>query len=294
MKKYLTLLLALATVLALTACSGGTSGSTPSGGSPSAGSSDDSSTSVGNTSETALTAEDLGTIWVGIDGSYPPFCYLNDNNEVDGFEVAVMKEISARTGLDIQCQICAWSGMFGQLDSGRIDTVGESITITPEKEEDYIFSKSYITDSNRFMVRAGEESSIASFEDLEGKRIGVASGQTAYNQLVAIQEEYGVNFEIVPYETSTNANDVALGRLDASYMNPIAGMTASNTGDLNLAVADCPAYAADLCAYPFVKDSERAQLICQIFSETLTEMEADGTLSELCVEWLGTDVSHVE
>ena len=244
--------------------------------------------------EEAVTIETLGTIYVGIDGAYPPYCFLNENDEVDGFEVAIMNEIAARNDIEIVCQITSWTSMFGQLDSGRIDTVAEAISKTPEREETYIFSKSYVENSNRFLVRGGEESSIESFEDLEGKKIGVASGQAAYDELLAIQEEYNVSFEIVPYETSTNCYDVSIGRIDASYMNPVAGMSMSMEGDMGLAVADCPAYVFDVCAYPFVKDSPRAELLCQIFSDTLTEMEEDGTLSQLCIEWLGSDIAIVE
>lgn len=242
--------------------------------------------------ETALTKEELGTIKVGIDGAYPPYCYLNDEtDEPDGFEVAMMNEIAERNGLEIECVVTAWDGMFSALDAGRIDTVAESITITEEREEDYIFSDSYIEASNRFIVRAGEENSITSFEDLAGKKIGVASGQEAYSQLEEIKKEYGVEFEIIPYDSSTNAYDVSIGRLDASYMNPIAALSTSDAGEMNLSVAECPAFVNDYCGYAFVKDTERGALLQQLFSDTIKEMHDDGTLAELCMEWLGADVS---
>lgn len=274
MKKLVSLLLIMLMVFSMAAC----------------GSSDDG----GSSADGALSVEEIGTVYVGIDGAYPPYCFLNDDDAVDGFEVAVMNEIAARTGLTIECQITAWTSMFGQLDSGRIDTVAECITVTDERSATYTPSKSYIEDSNRFIVRSGEESSIASFEDLAGKKIGVAAGQNAYDQLVAIQEEYGVDFEIVPYESSTNAYDVSIGRLDASYMNPVAGMTMSNEGDMDLAVADCPAYVSNLCAYYFLKDSNRADSIRELFNTALEEMKADGTLGKLSEEWLGADISIVE
>ena len=241
-----------------------------------------------------LSAETLGTVYVGIDGAYPPYCFLNDKDTVDGFEVAVMKEIAKRTGLTIECQITAWTSMFGQLDSGRIDTVAECITITEERQAKYNFSKSYIEDSNRFLVPGGKEGSISSFKDLAGKKIGVAAGQNAYEQLLAIQKEYGVDFEIVPYESSTNAYDVSIGRLDASYMNPVAGMTMSKEGNMGLAVADCPAYKSDLCAYVFRKDNARADTIRELFSGALEEMKADGTLGALSTQWLNADISVVK
>ncbi len=280
MKKLFCVLLTGAMVLSLAACGGSTEDSGTGEQKKEAG------------EETALSKEDLGTIHVGIDGAYPPYCFLNDEtDETDGFEVAMMKEIAERNGLDIQCDVTAWDGMFSALDAGRIDTVAESITITDERKEDYIFSTSYIEASNRFIVREGEEGTITSFEDLAGKKIGVASGQEAYSQLEEIKQEYKVEFEIIPYDSSTNAYDVSIGRLDASYMNPIAALSTSDAGEMKLAVAECPAYVADYCGYAFVKNSDRAELLEQIFSETIEEMHQDGTLKELCEKWLGADVS---
>lgn len=283
MKKLLSVLLVGAMMLLLVAC----------GGSSETSGTEKQKEEMGE--EAGLTKEDLGTIHVGIDGAYPPYCFLNDEtDETDGFEVAMMKEIAERNGLDIQCDVTAWDGMFSALDAGRIDTVAESITITDERKEDYIFSTSYIEASNRFIVREGEEGSITSFQDLEGKKIGVASGQEAYSQLEEIKKEHEVEFEIVPYDSSTNAYDVSIGRLDASYMNPIAALSTSDAGEMKLAVAECPAYVADYCGYAFVKDSERGALLEQIFSETIEEMHQDGTLKELCEQWLGADVSTGE
>ena len=51
-------------------------------------------------------------------------------------------------------------------------------------------------------------------------------------------------------------------------------MTMSRQGNINLVVADCPAYVEDLCAYPFRRD-ERKQLLAGIFSDSLVEMQKD-------------------
>ena len=240
-----------------------------------------------------ITKEDLGIVYVGIDGAYPPFCYLNDNDEVEGFEVAIMKEISEREGIEIECQITSWPSMFGQLDSGRIDTVAENITMTPERLEMYNFSKSYIASGNAFLVKAGNEGTIKTFEDLAGKKIGVASSGSGYDKLVELQES-GIDFEIVPYDSSTNAYDVSIGRIDASFMDPVAGLAMSEASDLGLVLADWTDDNPPLHGYAFVKDSPRADLIRSLFDDALTQMDEDGTLSALSQEWLGLDISHVE
>ena len=250
--------------------------------------------SLAYSAEAALSKEALGKVLVGIDGAYPPYCFLNDQDQVDGFEVEVMNEIAKRNGIEIECRITSWPSMFGQLDSGRIDSVGESITVNEERKAKYLFSKSYVMGRNRFLVQSGKEKTITDFKDLAGKKIGVATGQSAYNQLLDIQKKYGVDFEIVPYESSTNAYDVSIGRIDASYMNPVAGMDLSRKGNMNLALADCPAFETYLCAYPFKKETERGQLLAKIFSDSLDEMARDGTLRTLSVKWFGIDISHVE
>ena len=240
-----------------------------------------------------ITKEDLGIVYAGIDGAYPPFCYLNDDDEVEGFEVAIMKEISEREGIEIECQITSWPSMFGQLDSGRIDTVAENITMTPERLEMYNFSKSYIASGNAFLVKAGNEGTIKTFEDLAGKKIGVASSGSGYDKLVELQES-GIDFEIVPYDSSTNAYDVSIGRIDASFMDPVAGLAMSEASDLGLVLADWTDDNPPLHGYAFVKDSPRADLIRSLFDDALTQMAEDGTLSALSQEWLGLDISHVE
>ena len=240
-----------------------------------------------------ITKEDLGIVYAGIDGAYPPFCFLNDNDEVDGFEVAIMKEISEREGIEIECQITSWPSMFGQLDSGRIDTVAENITVTPERLELYNFSKSYIANGNAFLVKAGNEGTIKTFDDLAGKKIGVASSGSGYDKLVELQES-GIDFELVPYDSSTNAYDVSIGRIDASFMDPVAGLAMSEASDLGLVVADWTDENPPLHAYAFVKDNPRADLIRSLFDDALTQMDEDGTLKALCEEYLGLDISHVE
>lgn len=245
-----------------------------------------------STDDAALAKDDLGIVYVGIDGAYPPYCFLNEDDAVDGFEVAVMNEIAAREGIEIECQITAWNSMFGQLDSGRIDTVAENITISDERKQTYDFSMSYITGSNAFIVRAGEEGSIKTDADLAGKKIGCASSGTAYDKLVELQNS-GIDFEIVPYDSSTNAYDVSIGRIDASFMNPVAGIALSDASDLGLAVAEWEDPNPDLSGYVFAR-TERGALIRELFNEALVSMSEDGTLAKLSEEYLGVDISHVE
>ena len=52
---------------------------------------------------------DLGTVIVGMDGAHAPYCSLNeDTNELEGFEVDMMNEVSQRTGLEMEIEVASW------------------------------------------------------------------------------------------------------------------------------------------------------------------------------------------
>jgi ABC-type amino acid transport substrate-binding protein len=240
-----------------------------------------------------ITKENLGIVYAGIDGAYPPYCSLNENDQVEGFEVDVMNEIGKRGGITIECAITAWNSMFGQLDSGRIDTVAENLSINADRVAKYDFAGTYTKGGNRFLVQGGKANSISKFEDLAGKKIGVASGSTAYNELEEIKTKYNISFEIVPYDSSTNAYDVSIGRIDASYMSPIVGLSLSKASNLGLELAAVDSYKTTYTGYAFVKNNKRAAFIKDIFEKALKDMYQDGTLKALSEKWFGMDTSYV-
>ena len=77
---------------------------------------------------------------VGMSGQYFPFTFV-EQDTLKGFEVDVMNAIGKEMGREIQYQTANFSGLFGMLESGRIDTVANQITITEERQKAYIFSE---------------------------------------------------------------------------------------------------------------------------------------------------------
>ena len=53
----------------------------------------------------------------------------------------------------------SFSGLVGALESGRIDTIANQITITPEREEKFAFTQPYVFDGAQVVVKAGNEDS---------------------------------------------------------------------------------------------------------------------------------------
>ena len=85
------------------------------------------------------------TIKVGMSGRYYPFTF-QQNDKLQGFEVDVFNEIGKRTDHKIDYVTASFSGLFGMLEAGHLDTIANQITITPERLKQYDFSTPYVID----------------------------------------------------------------------------------------------------------------------------------------------------
>ena len=93
------------------------------------------------------------TIRVGMSGGYFPFTFVQQD-KLQGFEVDFMNAIAAKTGDTVEFSTMSFSGLIGALQAGRIDTVANQITITPEREAQFVFSQPYVYDGAQIVVQA--------------------------------------------------------------------------------------------------------------------------------------------
>lgn len=235
--------------------------------------------------EDVETTEEKKTIRVGMDGEYLPICYVEDG-EPKGFEVEVWKEIGKRANLDVEFVVAQWTGLYGMLDTDKIDAIACQMSKTPEREEKYTFSNTYLYTPLQFAVK-GDNDSINSLEDLKGKKVGVAAGGNEYNVLKPLAEEY--DFEIVTYEGTGIEYDVAMGRTDACLQSAIAVTEHIKKGELDLKLVGKPiSYEED--GYPFKKTDDKKELV-EAVNKAIDEMHEDGTLSRISEEILNIDAT---
>lgn len=237
--------------------------------------------------------DEIGIVKIGSDFAYPPFIYTDDKTgDYEGFEVEMAKEISKRTGIEIEFVVLPWDGIFGQLDSGKVDTVMECIFPNEERQKKYNFCREYIYDENRFITLKGQGSQYKTYEDLAGKKIGVAGGGNTYDVLAELQKD--VDFEIVAYNSENHVNDLALGRLDLIYKSPVSAFEQADSLGAEFELADCPTLEEGSCSLPFRKDDTRSEAICEAFSGAIEDMIKDGTMKKLSEKWLNMDVTCYE
>ena len=225
------------------------------------------------------------TLRVGMSGGYFPFTFV-EQDELKGFEVDVMNAVGEITGDDIEFVTASFSGLAGMLESGRIDTIANQITITPEREAKYVFTSPYVYDGAQVVVRAGNDT-IESVEDLSGKSVAVNLGSN-YEQLLREQPNAD-EIDIRTYESNIE-QDVALGRVEAFVMDRVSATQVIKEKGLPLELAGQP-FSTIENALPF-RDDEAGREQRDRVDTALSELRENGELREISEKWFNTDITQ--
>lgn len=234
-------------------------------------------------------SEEVGNdvIKVGTSGGYHPFTFMNEDGELDGFEIDVWNEIGERIGYDIEYNTAEFSGLFGMLDIGKINTIANQITITDQRKEKYLFPNPYVYSGAQLIVKKGNND-IKSLEDLKGKKVGVSLGSN-YEQLI---KEYDTNNEIkvITYQDFIGSlQDVSIGRIDAVMNDKLAGVINIKKSGLDLQLGGEPVHPLQN-SFPFVNNDENKKLVEKI-NIAIKEMREDGALAEISNKWFEVDIT---
>ena len=224
------------------------------------------------------------TVKVGMSGGYFPFTF-SKKDVLQGFEVDVWNEIAARSDYKVEFVTSSFSGLFGMLEAGHIDTISNQITITAEREAKYAFSTPYVVDGVQVTVRKGRDD-INSVEDLKGKKVLVNLGSNFAQVLRKFDAKNEIN--IVTLESNIE-QDVALGRADAFVMDRVSASQLIKEAGLPLQLAGHP-FEEIKNAMPFLKKPSQLVIRDQV-NIALAAMRADGKLVEISDKWFGTDIT---
>lgn len=235
----------------------------------------------------AADAQETQALRVGMSGGYFPFTFVKQD-VLQGFEVDVMNAVGEEAGLDVTFETMSFSGLVGALDAGRIDTIANQITITPEREAKFAFTQPYVFDGAQVVVREGNED-VANVEDLRGRTVAVNLGSN-FEQLLR-ELPFADEVEIKTYESNI-AQDTALGRVDAFVMDRVSSAQLIQESPLPLALAGKP-FSEIRNALPF-RDDEAGIALRDEVDAALTTLRENGTLAEISQKWFGTDITSPE
>lgn len=242
----------------------------------------DSSTSTEG-GDLLQSVQDAGVLKVGVMGTYQPYNFLNEDKEMDGFDVDIAKEIAKGLDVDIEFVSQEFSGMIAGLQTGKFDMVASQMTITDDRKKEMLFSDPYITNQVKVIVK-DDNTEITSVEDFVGKDIGVGLGTNDETYLRnELMPEVG-EFNIRTYDdVITSLKDLDSGRIDATINNMYALKPIIEANGLKIKAVGEP-IKSDQAGIAVKLDNET---FIEEVNTILADIKADGTYDEIFMKWFG-------
>lgn len=244
-----------------------------------------------NTSSDASSDADLlariqqrGEIVVAMEGTWAPWTYHNESDELVGYDVEVAQKIAEKLGVKVRFVEGEWDGLLAGLDDSRYDIMVNGVGITPERQEKYDFSTPYAYNRTAVIVR-GDYDEIHSMEDLKDKKTANTISSTYATQA----ESYGA--EVTGVDDLNQTIELLLsGRIDATLNAEVVYydyLAAHPEADIKIAALSDD---AEQVAIPVRKSADTATLLTAI-NDALAELDASGELTALSEKYFGTDIS---
>ncbi|MBE9388748.1 transporter substrate-binding domain-containing protein [Vagococcus salmoninarum] len=226
------------------------------------------------------------TLTVATSGTLFPASYYNDQNELTGYSVEVVKEVAKRLDLKLEFKEFNVDGTIASLKNGTTDLIANDLSLSKAREKNFALSIPLKHSFDSMIVREKDDSGIASLEDLKGKK-AAGEGTTGYMKMA---EQFGA--ELVSYDNATNdqyLTDVANGRTDVIINDYyLQKMSIGALPDIPVKILEDVYFNASTSGLLYnINDVALREKIDTV----LEEMKADGAIKTLAESFFGTDVS---
>ena len=241
-----------------------------------------------------------GSLRVSTDPNYAPQSFLNDQGELDGFDVDVAKEAAKRLGVKVEFITPDWDTIVSGNWGGRWDISIGSMTITTDRQQVLYFTPLYYYTPAQFAVP--EDSTIASVDDLNGKAICVGAGTTYESYLrndntlslvgeTVIKQVTGTKVTTLPTDAEC-AQAWQAGRKDfEAWLTSSTTIQGAIDQGIKIKFLDSPVYYEDLAVAIDKQHTKDATRLVAKLSEIVNTMRSDGTLTSLSNKWYKLDLT---
>ncbi|MEH6829522.1 MAG: transporter substrate-binding domain-containing protein [Sulfitobacter sp.] len=215
------------------------------------------------------------TVRMGTEGAYPPYNFINDAGEVDGYEREIGDEMCKRAELTCEWVTNEWDSIIPNLTSGNYDTIIAGMSITDERDEVIDFTQNYIPPAQSAYVAMSADA------DLTG---GVIAAQTSTIQAGYVAESGATLLEFATYDETVAA--VRNGEADAVFADKdaLAPAVEESGGELVFAGED-----VQLGGGVGMGLRESDTELKDKFNAAITSMKEDGTINAALKKWFGDD-----
>ena len=222
---------------------------------------------------------------VGLDDSFPPMGFRNENNEIVGFDIDLAKAVSEELGMEVKFQPISWASKEQELNSGNIDCIWNGFAYNEERAATMTLSDPYIKGENYFILKNG--SKVTSQEELIGKKIGVQSGSIQAQDLE--KSEFGKQVEIIQYGDNLTAfMDLETEGIDALFCSNIIGnylITSKNKDYETVSSENITVSKGSVIAFKQGNTELKDEI-----QNALKKLDEEGKLEEISNKWFGKNM----
>lgn len=252
----------------------------------SSSSSSDSKTSSGS-DDSLKKVQDAGKLVLGLDATFKPMGYTDENDKIVGFDIDLAEEVCKRMGVKLETYNVNWDTKEQDLNAGTIDCIWNGLSVSDERKKQMLMSEPYMNNKMVFMVN--KDSGIKSKDDLKGKKVAVQNGSTAQESLKG--DDISKDMTITELATNVEAiQQLELKMVDAVFLDSVvANYEITSTGKSFEVLSD--GLSEEQYAIGFKLGANE---LCKKIEDTLKEMKKDGKIEEISKKWFGSDVTTIK
>jgi len=211
---------------------------------------------------------------------YPPYEFYDTasgDGEPIGFDIDIAKAITEELGYTLEIEDMDFNGIVPALQAERVDFAMAGMTPTEERKQSVDFSQIYYDAKNTIISL--KDSGFSSYEDLEGKTVGVQLGSIQEGE--AKDQAETISMTIEPRnKISELVQEIKAGRIDAAIVeDTVAKGYVANNDDLQFETIASDGASGSAIAFPKGSD------LAGDFDQALTDMKESGELDVLIKTW---------
>ena len=211
---------------------------------------------------------------IASDSSFAPFVFQDSSNQYTGIDMDLIKAIAEDQGFEVEITNPGFDAAINAVQSGQADGIIAGMSVTDARKETFDFSDSYYTANTILGVK--ESSTISSYEDLNGKTVGVKNGTASQTFLNKNQSKYG--YKIKTFSDAASMYDsLNTGSIDAVMDDePVIKYSISQGQKLKTPIAGTPIGETAFA----VKKGSNPELL-EKFNKGLANLKANGEFQKI-------------
>ena len=238
------------------------------------------------TNEAAAAAAADDVLVVGLDDTFAPMGFRDDDGNIVGFDVDLATAVAEELGMEVEFKPIDWNAKEAELSAGTIDCIWNGMSVTPERVENMAMTAQYLQNTILLMTLANNDLDVTDASQLANLKIGTQTDSSALDMLKENEAYESYKDNIVEYDTYDVAiMDLKAGRVDVLAIDKVLGEYTNK--NMNGEMKECTYSMGDeYFAIGFYKDNTELRDKVDGALKTIID---NGKAGEISMKWFQED-----